>query len=79
MKIKEFADKYHLTYQQAYVASYGAKPASLFERERDYQEDELFENMIDFLHERQFEAQRKAREAQRKISEMNKIRGVANG
>ena len=75
MTIKEFAAKYGLTYQQAYVASYGARPASLFERERDYSENELFDNMISYLHGRQFDAQRKAREAQKKISEMNRIRG----
>ena len=42
MTIKGFADKYNIPYHIAYEASYNVQPIGTWERDKDYPEDDLF-------------------------------------
>ena len=72
--IKEFAEKYRISYCQAYELSYGVEPVPTLIRDKDFPEDELFENLVALLHRHQFDAEKTVAKVKKKISEVNKIR-----
>ena len=46
MTIAEVAGKYNVPYSVAYEASYGVEPVATLERDKDFPEDKLFDNLI---------------------------------
>ena len=70
MTIKAFAEKYGINYNLAFEASQGVKPVPTLERNKDFPEDELFDNLIAIYH-------RKRRFFEQEISALNvKIRSA---
>ena len=62
MTIKEIADKYGVSYNIAYQATYGVKPVSGMIRDREYQEEPVVENIKVIILERIKKHLEKARE-----------------
>ena len=52
MTIKEFAVKYTIPYHVAYKASFRVKPIATMQRDRDYDEDALYEETIRYTKRR---------------------------
>ena len=52
MTIKEFSDKYDVPYYLAYEASYKVRPVGTDRRDKDFPEDELFEETKSLIHRR---------------------------
>jgi len=72
--IKAFAEKYKITYCQAYELSYGVEPVSTMVRDKDFPEEELFENLVAFYDKQQFEGERAVVRAKKRLAEINRIR-----
>lgn len=62
MTIKEIAEKYGVSYNVAYQATYGVKPMTGQIRDREYPEEPVVENIKVYLLERVKKHLEKARE-----------------
>lgn len=52
MTIKEFADKYQIPYNIAYKASYVVRPMSAFRCDKEYDEQELYDETLRYVRSR---------------------------
>ena len=48
MTIKEFSDKYQIPYNIAFKASYVVKPVETFRRDKEYNEQELYDESVKY-------------------------------
>ena len=75
MTIKEFSDKYDVPYYTAYEASYKVSPVGSVKRDKDFPEDQLFEETLKLIHRRYEKHRQQMTLCMRAEVNMNKRRG----
>jgi len=77
--LKEFAKQYNLPYTTVWQASYDVKPASTEYRNKDFDEEELYQSVIHLLSRRSLEKARQAgliNEQREKVRRIHRERNV---
>ena len=74
MTIKEFSQKYEITYHLAYLASYGVQPVSNMCKDRDFPEEALYKSLQSLLNKRDLEYCEKINQIQQQKARLRWIR-----
>ena len=75
MTIKEFSDKYDVPYYLAYEASYKVQPTGSMQRDKDFPEDQLFDETVKLIHRRYEKHRQQMNVCMRAEVNMNRRRG----
>ena len=75
MTIRAFATKYNLSKATAYRAAQTVFPHATEERNNDFDEEELYDALIEYLNERKEKAFKRYMNAMKDITEVKAIHG----